>query len=249
MTGNELAACFGLLQTAYPDKFKGVSDEAQKTTMRLWFENFKNEPAGLFTAVIQKHISTSADHFFPDIGTIAEELRQAKEPQEPTFAQEWESVKIAMCNSTYNSQEEFKKLSPTMRKAIGSASRLREFAMMGESDLQYARHDLEQAFTEAQRREHEAAKTPQSVWAVLESYTPVKELGTPSIMNNPIVSTGNASQPDKKPEADKPDSRKHIEQCKEVVRESMRTPCPSRSGFITQEQKAAALEKLRGYKQ
>ncbi len=240
MTWNEFLSGYAILQSEYPDTFRGMSQDLIQAKARLWFDSFKCEDGDLFAAVIRKHISTSTDRFMPNIGIISEELRQAKDQQEQVFEQEWETVQIAMRNSTYNSREEFDGLSPTMKRALGSASRLHELALMDNSALQYARHDLEQAYVAERQREHTAAKTPQNVRDLLEPPAPAAALDTPKVQDD-------SPQPIEAPCASAASAREFAARCKDAIVENMAPKGRKESGLVTPEQKTAAMARLREY--
>ena len=128
MTLSDTRDVLGILQLAYPDGFRGLSDDALVALVKLWQRAFADEPVELVMEAVHAHVCTSTDRFMPNIGCIKEEIRKLLQPEQMTEAEAWAVISRALSNGLYGAAEEYAKLPPVLQRVVGSPGQLREWA-------------------------------------------------------------------------------------------------------------------------
>ena len=136
MTKKEMAEIIAIMQSNYPDDFRGMSDAAMTGKINLWFMQFRDDDYKEVLAAVMAHIATDTNRFMPHVGVIKAKLTEIRLPEEMTPQEAWELVSKAARNSTYNSGEEFAKLPPVVQRLVGSPMQLKEWAAMDTDTLQ-----------------------------------------------------------------------------------------------------------------
>lgn len=128
MTRDEVITILGILKTSYPNFYKDMTKQDMYNTIDLWSEFFKDDNLKLVEIAVKNIIVKS--EFAPSIATIKKEIVNLTNDNE-TPIDLWNKLKKAICNSTYNSVEEFEKLPPKVQRFVGSPQGLRE---LGQND-------------------------------------------------------------------------------------------------------------------
>lgn len=136
MTKKEMAEIIAIMQSNYPDDFRGMSDKAMNGKINLWFMQFRDDDFKEVLAAVMAHIATDTNRFMPPVGVIKAKLVEIRLPDEMTPQEAWELVSRATRNSAYNSSEEFAKLPPVVQRLVGSPTQLKEWAQMDTDTLQ-----------------------------------------------------------------------------------------------------------------
>lgn len=136
MTKKEMAEIIAIMQSNYPDDFRGMSDQAMNGKINLWFMQFRDDDYMEVMAAVMAHIATDTSRFMPPVGVIKAKLVEIRLPEEMTPQEAWELVSKATRNSAYNSGEEFAKLPPVVQRLVGSPVQLKEWAAMDSATLQ-----------------------------------------------------------------------------------------------------------------
>lgn len=136
MTKKEMAEIITIMQSNYPDDFRGMSDKAMNAKINLWFMQFRDDEYMEVLAAVMAHIATDTNRFMPPVGVIKAKLTEIRLPEEMTPQEAWALVDKATRNSTWNSGEEFAKLPPVVQRLVGSPMQLQEWAAMDTSTLQ-----------------------------------------------------------------------------------------------------------------
>lgn len=136
MTRVETAEIMTLLQSIYPDSFRGFSNEMMKARAALWASVFQDDPPKLVQAAVQAWIATDTKGFLPVPGQIKEQLAILRDNGGLSDQDAWELVIKALGNSSYGSVEEFAKLPTDVQRAVGSANMLRSWATIPYNELQ-----------------------------------------------------------------------------------------------------------------
>lgn len=226
MDKQETVRIIGVLQASYPDTYKGMSDTALESVVNIWQKSFAADSFDVVYAAVFRFINTHADRFAPNIGQLRQEILALTTTDSLSGAEAWTLVTAAVKNANYNSQEEFAKLPEIVRKAIGSASVLREYAMMDSETFQsVTQSNFLRAYRTMEARAAEDAKTPPAVRAYIEStLKPLPEI-----------------------EAPKTDTEAAIREAREKIVAAAPPKWEAVHGEITGESKAAAMAKLRKY--
>ena len=110
------------MKAVYPSEKFLPDDNAAK----VWYQLLKDMDYQTLSMAIQRHMMTS-----PYPPTIADLRKQAvPEIDQMSELAAWSLVRQAISNSSYHSEEEFRKLPPLIQKAIGNPANLREMASM-----------------------------------------------------------------------------------------------------------------------
>lgn len=132
----------------------------------VWYELLKDIPYKLAEIAIQKHMLT--EKFPPTIADIRTKATEITEMEEINELAAWSMVYKAICNSGYNSVEEYNKLPPIVQKAVGDPANLREWALMDEKMISSVRARFIDSFKIVERRMKEDAKLPNHIKALID---------------------------------------------------------------------------------
>lgn len=153
-----------LLQANYPDCFRGMSEEAAEVKINLWADMFADEPFELVIAAAKAHIAADTRGFMPTVGQLKERIAMMRADSNMTEMEAWNLVSSALKNSTYGAEEEFRKLPPPIKRAVGSPNQLREWALMDSETVQsVVASNFQRSFRAWQERDKDYAKLPQSI--------------------------------------------------------------------------------------
>lgn len=137
----------------------------------VWYMLLQDIPYQVANAAIQKYMLT--EKFMPTIAAIREKCQEVSGPDRMNEMEAWTLVHKAICNSGYNSEEEFAKLPKACQIAVGNPANLREWALMEskmvESMVQARFFD---AYKIAEKRVYEDAKLPESVRKLIAEIKP-----------------------------------------------------------------------------
>lgn len=172
MTQKEAAKIVDVLMFNYPDTLRNNSEEALVTYIENWHFFFKDDSYAEVLAAVQKIISSSQEHFAPNIGMIREQMRKNREPMGGLSEQEaWELVKRALRNGFYGYKEEFAKLPPTVQRCVGSENMIREWAAMESETLDsVVASNFMRSFRAIRQSAEEDARTPDAIREQLEAF-------------------------------------------------------------------------------
>lgn len=160
----ETAEIMTLLQSIYPDSFRGMTNDAAKLRVAIWQKTFDDDPAPLVQAAVQAYIATDTKGFAPVPGQIKEQIVRLQNPDELTGQEAWNLIAKALSNGIYGSTEEFAKLPPAVQKLVGSPAVLREWAMPDTATAQsVVASNFQRSYRATEAQEKDRAKLPGSV--------------------------------------------------------------------------------------
>lgn len=129
MTRQEVIAILKILKANYPRFYQESTKEDLKDVVDLWSMMFADDNTKVVTEAVKALIVTLK--FPPTIADVKEKiLIITKTDDEITEGEAWHLVFNALRNSSYNSVDEFEKLPTIIKKVVGSATQLREWASM-----------------------------------------------------------------------------------------------------------------------
>lgn len=164
MTKKEMAEIIAIMQSNYPDDFRGMSDKAMNAKINLWFMQFRDDDYMEVLAAVMAHIATDTNRFMPPVGVIKAKLTEIRLPEEMTPQEAWELVSRAARNSAYNSGEEFAKLPPVVQRIVGTPMQLKEWASMDTDTLQsVVSSNFQRSFKVRASKEREFLALPSAV--------------------------------------------------------------------------------------
>lgn len=127
MDRQQTAKILALIQETYPHFMDGRTPEA---TAEIWARMFTTEAYPQVEAAVFAFVACDTKGYPPSIGQIKEKLAQMGAVNEIDEAGAWALVMKAMRNSLYNADKEFAALPPTIQRAVGSPSQLRDWELM-----------------------------------------------------------------------------------------------------------------------
>ena len=127
MTREEVKELLMNIKTYYPN-YK-IDDPTRY--INAWHMMLQDEDCLQVAMALKEYIKTDKSGFAPSIGNLLSKAQT----NESNFVDEsvaWTKVYKAICNSTYNSESEFEKLDEDIKRAVGDATQLRQWAMSEE---------------------------------------------------------------------------------------------------------------------
>lgn len=129
----------------------------------IWFETMEEYSYEQVNAGLNIYMQTDTRGFPPVPGQIIDKIHSLTEPTELNEMEAWSLVQKAICNSTYNSVEEFEKLPPLVQKAVGLPDSLRQWAMTEDLNHEVVSSHFVRCYRIELQREKELRKMPQAV--------------------------------------------------------------------------------------
>ena len=165
MTREDIQYFLAMVQAAYPN-YNPPDKTAAVNAWTMALEDYnKNNVAMAFKVYMQ----TNTSGFAPAPGQLIEKIHEITQPQELNEMEAWALVYKAMCNSGYNSVEEFAKLPPLLQKAVGLPDNLREWALTENLNLEVVSSNFMRNYKAVILREKEFAKMPSEVKTIIQN--------------------------------------------------------------------------------
>lgn len=166
MTVADAMKVLAVLQTNYPNSYKGVTPEGVNTMISLWAELFADTDYNEVMNAVKAIMLSDASDFAPTIGKINGkifELREQKAGGGLTAAEAWSKVKAALSRGIYYSEEEFNHLDAVSQRIVGSPEQLRAWATLEakETDTVIASNFM-RSYNSLKESEKKQAMLPQS---------------------------------------------------------------------------------------
>lgn len=163
MTLKESGLILSVLRAAYPSSFKGLTDDEIDATVHLWAEMF-HEPYSMVSAAVRALISTRKEGYSPTIGEVKDQLYKLTATEELSEAEAWAMVAKACRNGLYGYKTEFEKLPETVKRAVGKAEQLRDWAEIDTDTLNtVVASNFQRSYRIMQQRAKEDALLPPGV--------------------------------------------------------------------------------------
>ena len=168
----ETAKLMAILETAYPMFYAKKTQQEREDAIKLWAEMFADEPGELVAMAVKALIKSRVSTFPPGIGEITEKIQQITQPDQMTEMEAWALVAKAVCNSNYNSAEEFEKLPPVVQRLVGAPSQLREWAAMdSETFNSVVASNFQRSYKVRAKNERDYLALPSSVKSFMANLT------------------------------------------------------------------------------
>ena len=165
MTRDESTKICYVIQQAYPEQYRDFDRQATETMIDLWammLEGYSYEQAN---AGLRMFMRSDIKGFPPKPGQVIHQIEKLKPQDESqmTEAQAWAVIYKAITNSSYNAQEEFDRLPDVLKRAAGSPTNLREWAMMDEESLSVIESNVMRSYRAAAKTAQEEKLIPESI--------------------------------------------------------------------------------------
>ncbi|MCD7724904.1 MAG: hypothetical protein LUI12_05040 [Clostridiales bacterium] len=165
MTREQIQDFLAMIQATYPN-FNPPNKTAAVNAWKLALEEYEEDEVHV---AFKLYMQTNASGFAPVPGQIIDKIHTMTTPQELNEMEAWSLVANAIRNSGYNSVEEFAKLPPTVQKAVGQPSQLREWALTGNFNQEVAMSGFQRAYRVEAARERERLRMPKETRILAEN--------------------------------------------------------------------------------
>lgn len=133
MNKKETAQILAILREYYPRDF--VSTDLQ-TKVEAWYLILKDYDYILTQNAVLAFVTSDTEGFMPTLGQIIAKIKSLSNPKgDMTEVEAWALVYKAICNSAYNSVEEFEKLPDVVKRAVGNADVLKSWSMLNTDEV------------------------------------------------------------------------------------------------------------------
>ena len=133
MNKKETAQILAILREYYPRDF--VSTDLQ-TKVEAWYLILKDYDYTLTQNAVLAFVTSDTEGFMPTLGQIIAKIKSLSNPKgDMTEVEAWALVYKAICNSAYNSVEEFEKLPDVVKRAVGNADVLKSWSMLNTDEV------------------------------------------------------------------------------------------------------------------
>lgn len=159
MTREETQDFLAMIQGAYPN-FNPPNKTVAVNAWRMALEVYEEKQVHL---AFKMYMQTDTKGFPPVPGQIIDKIHNLTQPTELNEMEAWSLVSKAIRNSSYNSVEEFAKLPPLVRKAVGLPDQLRIWALDEHYNKEVVSSNFIKCYRVELQREKELQKMPKSV--------------------------------------------------------------------------------------
>lgn len=161
MTTEETKKVMAYIAAAYPRYFAHITRESAERQVIPWHDALGEYSAGAVMAGVKGYISADNSGFPPTPGQIVHYIHFVGHPSDHSGTQAWALVRKAV-NCPWDQMEaSFMTLPETVRKAVGNAASLREFAMMDQQKFEtVAQSNFLRMYDAVQKREAVEQRLP-----------------------------------------------------------------------------------------
>ena len=166
MTRKETISLLTIMQAGYADSFRGMSDDVLNATVALWHGMFRDDDYNAVMMAVKSFMSHDTGRWMPTVGQIRSEMVSLcpSSGGDLTENEAWAMVYKAVCNSSYNSKEEFSRLPPMVQKAVGTPDQLRMWALMEADEVNSViASNFQRSFRSAKAQAERLAALPPDV--------------------------------------------------------------------------------------
>lgn len=165
MTEEQVGKLLMTIQAYYPN----YNPPDKKVTLNAWYIMLAEYPEELVLQALRACIATNTSGFAPDVGQIMSKIQTISQPQEFDGMTAWGLVSKALRNGTYGAVEEFNKLPPLVRQAVGIPDNLKNWAT---SDYQTIETVIQSNFLRTYetvvKRANEINRMPDNIKSLIE---------------------------------------------------------------------------------
>lgn len=165
MTREQVGKLLMTIQAYYPN----YNPPDKEITLNAWYIMLAEYPEELVLQALRACIATNTSGFAPDVGQIMSKIQTISQPQELDGMAAWGLVSKALRNGTYGAVEEFNKLPPLVRQAVGMPDNLKNWAT---SDYQTIETVIQSNFLRTYetivKRANEISRMPDNIKSLIE---------------------------------------------------------------------------------
>lgn len=165
MTREETVKIIRIMSDCYPNyKPNNLSE-----TIDVWQMMLDEYSYNQVSIALKAYVTSDTSGFAPSVGEIVAKIQLVSQPQELDGMTAWGLVSKALRNGTYGAVEEFNKLPPLVRQAVGMPDNLKNWAT---SDYQTIETVIQSNFLRtyetAVKRANEINRMPDNIKSLIE---------------------------------------------------------------------------------
>lgn len=165
MTREETVKIIRIMCDCYPNyKPNNLSE-----TVDVWQMMLDEYSYNQVSIALKAYVTSDTSGFAPSVGEIAAKIQLVSQPQELDGMAAWGLVSKALRNGTYGAVEEFNKLPPLVRQAVGIPDNLKNWAT---SDYQTIETVIQSNFLRTYetivKRANEINRMPDNIKSLIE---------------------------------------------------------------------------------
>lgn len=141
----------------------------KEITLNAWYEMFAEYPEELVLQALRACIATNTSGFAPDVGQIMSKIQTISQPQELDGMAAWGLVSKALRNGTYGAVEEFSKLPPLVKQAVGMPDNLKNWATADYQTIETViQSNFLRTYETVVKRANEINRMPDNIKSLIE---------------------------------------------------------------------------------
>lgn len=165
MTREETVKIIRIMSDCYPNyKPNNLSE-----TVDVWQMMLDEYSYNQVSIALKAYVTSDTSGFAPSVGEIVAKIQLVSQPQELDGMAAWGLVSKALRNGTYGAVEEFNKLPPLVRQAVGMPDNLKNWAT---SDYQTIETVIQSNFLRTYetvvKRANEINRMPDNIKSLIE---------------------------------------------------------------------------------
>lgn len=195
MTREETVKIIRIMCDCYPNyKPNNLSE-----TVDVWQMMLDEYSYNQVSIALKAYVTSDTSGFAPSVGEIVAKIQLVSQPQELDGMAAWGLVSKALRNGTYGAVEEFNKLPPLVRQAVGMPDNLKNWAT---SDYQTIETVIQSNFLRTYevvvKRANEINRMPDDIKSLIEKMNAIsykaqfqqkfqRDINTPTIKENALI--------------------------------------------------------------
>lgn len=165
MTETEVRQLLAMTQAVYPN----YNPPSREAAVNAWLMCLSEYDNNIVMAAFKAYTTTDTSGFAPSIGQLIGKIQTISQPQELDGMTAWGLVSKALRNGTYGAVEEFNKLPPLVKQAVGLPDNLKNWAT---SDYQTIETVIQSNFLRTYetvvKRANEINRMPDDIKSLIE---------------------------------------------------------------------------------
>lgn len=165
MTREQVGKLLMTIQAYYPN----YNPPDKEITLNAWYIMLDEYPEELVLQALRACIATNTSGFAPDVGQIMSKIQIISQPQELDGMAAWGLVSKALRNGYYGAVEEFNKLPPLVRQAVGMPDNLKNWATADYQTIETViQSNFLRTYETVVKRANEINRMPDNIKSLIE---------------------------------------------------------------------------------
>lgn len=165
MTRDETKELLMMVQAAYPN-FKPPD---KTTAVNMWFVMLKDYDFKIVQVGLKAYIAADTNGFAPAIGQIIGKMHDIADKHGMIETEAWAIVSKAIRNGVYHSTDEFNKLPPEIKRAVGTPEQLFIWATDEKYNEQVVSSNFMRSYRQVVAQKKDFEKLPSDVRKIVET--------------------------------------------------------------------------------